>query len=173
MRVILVGTLVVMTVAAGPALGTAKASSLKCWAQPERQLLMVDQDNGEECCNSGAEFGRGLASVGLNLVYTPFRMVYGFLGAEFGGIAGWATGGDMRASRSLWRPTVDGEYYIRPAHLDGTQRFRFSEATPPESARHRLVAPFTATLRGDDEPLDADPAVEAQPEGELGADEGF
>jgi len=173
MRAILVGTMVVMTAVAGPAFGMEQASSLTGGAQPERPLLMLEQDTGQECCRSGAEFGRGLASVGLNLIYTPFRMVYGFLGAGLGGIAGWSTGGDLRTSRGLWRPTVDGDYHIRPAHLDGTEPFRFSDATPPESVRYRLVAPITATLRGDDEPSETYPEVEGQPGSEMGADDSF
>lgn len=149
MRAILVGTMMLLVVAAGPAFAIEEASSSTCGAAPEGQVLLGDPGDGQECCNSGAEFGRGIASIGLSLIYTPFRMVYGAVGAGLGGFAGWATGGDLRASKGLWRPTVDGEYYVRPAHLDGSEPFRFSDATPSESARYRLVAPFTATLSDD------------------------
>jgi hypothetical protein len=57
-------------------------------------------------------------------------MVVGIAGAELGGIAGWSTGGDVRTARSVWRPTVEGNYYITPDHFDGERQFRFSNLEP-------------------------------------------
>src|SRR3989304_5337926 len=154
MRVMFVGTMMAMAVVAGPAFGPEEAPSSA--ASMERSGLMQDLGSRPGCRDSGGEFGRGLASVGLSLIYTPFRLVYGLVGAELGGIAGWTTGGDRRASRALWRPTLDGDYYIRAGHLDGTEPFRFSDATRPESARYGLGAPFSATLEHDAPSDDAD-----------------
>jgi hypothetical protein len=103
-----------------------------CPPQPAREQLV------EEYHTSGAELGMALASTGLSLIYTPFRMVFGFVGAGVGGIAGWATGGDQRTAHGIWRPTVEGDYFIRPDHLDGTERFEFSNVRPVVYERYRI-----------------------------------
>ena len=104
--------------------------------------VIVEHEHG-----AGAEFGLAVASTFLSLIYTPFRFVYGVVGAELGGVGGWSTGGDMRTAKGIWRPTTEGHYYIRPDYLDGTERFRFNGAVPPgqmaqtvESRQARMAA---------------------------------
>jgi hypothetical protein len=104
--------------------------------------VIEEHDHG-----AGAEFGLAVASSVLSVLYTPFRFVYGVVGAELGGVAGWTTGGDMRTAKGIWRPTTEGHYYVRPDYLDGTERFRFNGGVPPgrmaqtvESRQARVVA---------------------------------
>lgn len=95
----------------------------------------------EERHSAAAEFGLALASTGLNLVYHPVRMAYGLLGAAVGGFGGWTTGGDPRTAHALWRPTVEGDYYIRPGHLDRSERFRFNGTVPNERVSYVVQEP--------------------------------
>jgi hypothetical protein len=81
--------------------------------------------------SAGAEFGFAVAATVLNIVYTPVRMVYGATGAALGGFSGWVSGGDLRTAKGWWVPTTEGDYYVRPAHFDGSTRFRVIGAVPP------------------------------------------
>jgi hypothetical protein len=102
----------------------------------------------EDVHGAGAEFGLAVASSALSILYHPFRMVYGVVGAAFGGFAGWTTGGDMRTAKGIWRPTTEGHYFFRPDYLDGTERFRFNGGV---SAVHEteVVAHEVVTTRDD------------------------
>lgn len=84
----------------------------------------------EDYHSAGAEFGMGVASTVLSVFYTPVRLVVGVVGAHLGGVEGWLTGGDLRTARSMWRPTVEGDYFIRPDHLDRTEHYEFSNVRP-------------------------------------------
>ena len=143
MRSILVGAMVAMVAAmAGPAFGEMSDDDLRArpenggvvhFTNPTAQVVEEDYHSG------GAEFGLALASTGLSLIYHPFRAVFGLIGAELGGFGGWATGGDLRTAKGLWRPTVEGDYYIRPDQLDGTQGFRFNGTAPIRERRMVMV----------------------------------
>lgn len=125
MRGILVGAMVV-AMAAGPAFAGTAGEPCGAWHDTNPSGAVVD----EHYPSAGADFGLGLAATGLSLIYTPFRAVYGIVGAALGGLGGWSTGGDLRTAKALWRPTVEGQYYVRPDHLDGRERFRFNGASP-------------------------------------------
>src|SRR5436853_5009492 len=91
---------------------------------PFREVVVEDYHS------AGAEFGMGVASTVLSIFYTPVRLVVGVVGAHLGGFEGWITGGDLRTARSMWRPTVEGDYFIRPDHLDRTEHYEFSNVRP-------------------------------------------
>ncbi len=93
--------------------------------------------------------GRGVAATTLSIFYTPVRLVVGVVGAAVGGFEGWATGGNMRTARSMWRPTVEGDYFIRPDHLDRTERYEFGNFAPIAHERYTLHGRH-ATLREDE-----------------------
>src|SRR5262252_2597939 len=112
MRMILVGAMVAVVGMTGPAFGgvnvvdgrSPECSGAVNSSNPSGQVI-VERDHG-----AGAEFGLAVASSVTNLVYTPFRFVYGVVGAGLGGFAGWSTGGDMRTAKGVWRVTTEGHY---------------------------------------------------------------
>ncbi len=73
--------------------------------------------------SSGAEFAKGVAAPVLSVVYFPVKLAVGTAGALFGGISGWATGGNERAAEGIWRPLTGGSYFITPEVLDGKKPF--------------------------------------------------
>jgi hypothetical protein len=163
MRMILVGAMVAMAVVAGPAFASMSGEPSPLESGPGNA---VHESNPtarvihEDHHGAGAEFGLGLASVGLSIVYAPFRVVYGLVGAGLGGFGGWTTGGDMRTAEALWRPTVDGHYFIRPGHLDGRERFRFNGAVPAVREPETFDQPIPQQEAGELEPLEG-PATDA------------
>lgn len=106
----------------------------------------------EESHSAGAEWGMGVASTVLSVFYTPVRLVVGVVGAGLGGVEGWLTGGDVRTARSMWRPTVEGAYYIRPDHLDRTERYQFGNFDPVVRERHTLRG-SEVVLHEEEEPV--------------------
>ena len=133
MRMILVGAMVAAVGMAGPAFGGMDGAD----GGPPQVTGEVNFTNPsgrvieERAHGAGAEFGLAVASSVLSVVYFPFRFVFGAVGSELGGVAGWTTGGDMRTAKGIWVPTAEGHYFMRPDYLDGTERFRFSGAVPP------------------------------------------
>jgi len=92
----------------------------------------------EDYHSAGSEWGMGVASTIFSVFYTPVRLVVGVVGAGLGGVEGWLTGGDLRTARSMWRPTVEGDYYVRPDHLDGTERFEVGNVRPIARERYTV-----------------------------------
>jgi hypothetical protein len=80
--------------------------------------------------SAGEEFGMALGASLLSVLYTPVRLVYGVVGAGLGGVQGWVTGGNRRAADGMWRVTTEGDYYVRPDHFDGSERFDFTNVGP-------------------------------------------
>ena len=165
MRAILVGALVAVVGTASAALAggmsgdadlraerAARKATVVAPTVVEREQRTVHQAPPfrhivvEEYHNAGAEFGMGIASSLLSLIYSPFRMGFGLAGAGLGGFTGWSTGGDLRAARAVWRPTVEGDYFVRPDHLDGTERFEFSNVRPVVRERYTIRGPATVVL---------------------------
>lgn len=157
MRSILVGMAVVMVGLAAPAYGGSIVDdserrpgsaheSVAVETHPtvveERTVIHQTPPFGdvvvEDYHSAGAEFGMGVASTILTLFYTPVRLTVGVVGAGLGGVEGWINGGDIRSARSMWRPTVEGDYFIRPDHLDGTEHYDFGNFRPVARERYTL-----------------------------------
>ncbi len=155
MRSILVGLAALVVAAAGPAYGggivgdeevrrgtvtesevvetpVTRESMVVHQRAPFREVVVEDYHS------AGAEWGMGVASTILSIFYTPVRLAVGIVGAGLGGVEGLLTGGDLRTARSMWRPTVEGDYYIRPDHLDRTERYEFSNVRPIAHERYTL-----------------------------------
>ena len=129
----------------------------------------------EDYHSAGAEWGMGVASTILSVFYTPVRLTVGIVGAGLGGVEGWLTGGDLRTARSMWRPTVEGDYFIRPDHLDRTERYEFSNVQPIARERDTIWGREPIVLEEREAvavaPIDADfGAVEPELEDDSGDD---
>jgi len=117
----------------------------------------------ERSHTAGEELGMGVGATLFSLLYSPIRLAVGVVGAELGGVMGWSTGGDERTARSLWRPTVEGDYYITPDHFDGERQFRFSNVDPVVYETNTLrgrdaVTSISARCPGADDYVETDPA---------------
>lgn len=144
MRMILVGVMVAAVTMMGPAVGGVAIADDNPpasrgdfnYANPSGQVI-VEHEHG-----AGADFGVAIASSVLSILYHPVRMVYGIVGAELGGIVGWTTGGDMRSAKSVWGPTTEGNYFVRPDYLYSTERFHHGrQHVQAEPVETRVVAP--------------------------------
>lgn len=166
MRSVLVGMVALVVAVSGPAYGgsiddteprPAPAREVVEPAPVQQERTVVHQRAPfrdvvvEEYHSAGAELGMGIASTVLSVFYTPVRLAVGVVGAGLGGVEGWLTGGDLRTARSMWRPTVEGDYFIRPDHLDRTERYEWGNFRPVVRERY--------TLRGREVVVHEDEAV--------------
>ena len=154
MRSILVGVVVAVVAVGGPAFGGDVVDDMERRPEaavevietaPETEERTVIHQSApfrdvvvEEYHSAGAEMGMGVASTILSVFYTPVRLAVGVVGAGLGGVEGWLTGGDLRTARSMWRPTVEGDYFIRPDHLDKTERYEWSNVRPVVRERYTI-----------------------------------
>jgi hypothetical protein len=53
----------------------------------------------------------------LTIPYGAAKMVYAIGGGIVGGLAWTMTGGSMDAAKSIWIPSMTGDYIIQPQHL--------------------------------------------------------
>lgn len=69
------------------------------------------------------EFGLGVASSVLSIVYFPVKLAVGVVGAALGGVGGFVTGGNERVAVSAWQPLTGGSYFVTPQVLEGDRPF--------------------------------------------------
>ncbi len=66
-----------------------------------------------------------VGTVLANVVYLPAKVIFAGTGAVTSGAAYLLTLGDADVSRSIWNPTVNGDYVVTPDMIDGKQAVRF------------------------------------------------
>jgi hypothetical protein len=77
--------------------------------------------------------GRQAACWALTIPYGAAKMVYAIGGGIVGGLALAITGGNMEVAKSIWIPSMTGDYIVQPQHLTGEKRLYFvgvSSAVP-------------------------------------------
>jgi hypothetical protein len=89
-------------------------------------LLVVGRPAvGRAHLSPGEEFGLALASAASNLLYIPAKVAVAAVGLPIGAATGILSGGDVRAAYAVWVPAASGTYFLRPAHLEGTEPIDF------------------------------------------------
>jgi len=71
----------------------------------------------------------------LTIPYGAVKMAYAIGGGMVGGLAYAITGGNMEVAKSIWIPSMTGEYIVQPQHLTGEKHLYFVGASsePPLS----------------------------------------
>ncbi len=99
------------------------------------------------------DFGLGVGTVLVDLVYMPVKVVYATLGGLTGGLAFLLTGGRMDTASAIWRPSLGGTYVITPSMLRGDDPIYFSGSADdaeeaPRGERHTSEEPLDNRDRG-------------------------
>lgn len=74
--------------------------------------------------------GLQAASWALSMPYGAVKIAYAIGGGAVGSLAWAATGGNMELAKSIWIPSMTGDYIIQPQNLTGEKRLYF--VGPPE-----------------------------------------
>jgi hypothetical protein len=61
----------------------------------------------------------------LTVPYGAAKMAYAIGGGIVGGLAWTMTGGNMEVAKSIWIPSMTGDYIVQPQHLTGEQHLYF------------------------------------------------
>ncbi|MGZ8366428.1 MAG: hypothetical protein ACXW37_08690 [Nitrospira sp.] len=69
--------------------------------------------------------GRQAACWALTIPYGAAKMVYSIGGGMVGGVAWAMTGGNMEVAKSIWVPSMTGDYIVQPQHLTGEKHLYF------------------------------------------------
>ena len=72
---------------------------------------------------SGA--GMGAASAVATILYFPFKAAFAIGGGIVGGLAYVFSGFSEPTAKSIWVPSILGDYAIFPEHLNGDRPIRF------------------------------------------------
>jgi hypothetical protein len=112
------------------------------WVQVRRELLVGaafcallvlpgepvqahGDDISETNPSSPEAAGRQAACWALTIPYGAAKMVYSIGGGIVGGFAWAATGGNMAVAKSVWIPSMTGDYIVQPQHLAGEKHLYF------------------------------------------------
>ena len=71
------------------------------------------------------EAGLQAASWLLTLPYGAAKVAYAIGGGVVGGLAWAMTGGKTEVAKSVWIPSMTGDYIVQPKHLTGQKPLRF------------------------------------------------
>ena len=69
--------------------------------------------------------GRQAACWALTIPYGSAKMIYSIGGGLVGGFAWAVTGGNMAVAKSVWVPSMTGDYIVQPQHLTGEKHLYF------------------------------------------------
>lgn len=75
-----------------------------------------------------------VTSWALSVPYGAAKMSYAIGGGIVGGLAWLITGGNMEVAKSVWIPSMTGDYIVQPPHLTGEMHFYFVGVAATESA---------------------------------------
>lgn len=81
--------------------------------------------SGQSNLASPESAGRQAACWALTVPYGAAKMVYAIGGGIVGGLAWTVTGGNMRVAKSIWIPSMTGDYIVQPQHLTGERHLYF------------------------------------------------
>jgi hypothetical protein len=70
--------------------------------------------------------GYGTLCVIANIFYMPAKVVYASIGTLTGGLAYILTAGNADTARSIWSPSLGGNYVVTPEMLRGDQPILFN-----------------------------------------------
>ncbi len=65
----------------------------------------------------------------LTIPYGAAKMAYAIGGGIVGSLAWAITGGNMEVAKSIWIPSMTGEYIVQPQHLTGEKHLYFVGAS--------------------------------------------
>ncbi len=77
--------------------------------------------------------GIGAAALVANVGYIPAKMAYAIMGGIAGGVGYALTGGNEKASNTIWRSTLGGDYVVTPDMLSGQTPLHFTGPAGPDA----------------------------------------
>ena len=127
-RVLLVGTIFCMV------LGVTGESALAHGDEMSETSLSPSSPSSPSNLASPEAARLQAACWALTIPYGAVKMAYAIGGGIVGGFAWAVTGGNMETAKSIWVPSMTGDYIVQPQHLTREKHLYFvgaSSAGPP------------------------------------------
>lgn len=83
----------------------------------------VSTNRGQDESHSALTY---VATVLADVVYVPAKVIFAGVGAATSGAAYLLTLGDAGVSRNIWNTSVNGDYVLTPAMIEGEQPVHFT-----------------------------------------------
>lgn len=80
-----------------------------------------------------AELGKGLATVGVNLIYGPVKLIYALGGGMVATVAWAFSGGDVEVARPIVDASLRGDYFVSKNQLWADEELEFIGRRPEQS----------------------------------------
>ena len=137
----------------GPELKFPASTEMETRSMSSNEIDSANQDELESYSESepssdfsSDEVGPQVASGALSILYTPVKIIYAGLGGIFGGFAYVLTGGEKETTDAIWAASIEGDYYLTPAHLKGETPLRFvgPSSEQPDGKDLDSLDPFIA-----------------------------
>lgn len=74
--------------------------------------------------------GTGAATIAANVFYIPAKLTYATLGGITGGLAYLLTGTNKEIAERVWKPSMGGDYVVKPSHIRREETLYFSAPVP-------------------------------------------
>lgn len=74
--------------------------------------------------------GVGTMAVMFNVVYIPAKLTYATLGGLTGALAYVLTGTNREVAERVWKPSLGGDYVVKPSHIKRQETLYFSAPIP-------------------------------------------
>jgi hypothetical protein len=89
---------------------------------PPGSTLAEDQASSTD---SSDDTGIQVASWALTVPYCIGKSAFAIAGSVVGGLGYAFSGGNLKTAQSVWTPSINGTYILRPAHLRGEEPIHF------------------------------------------------
>ena len=90
--------------------------------------------------SSPTEAGLQAACWVLSMPYGATKVAYAIGGGIVGGLAWAMTGGNMEVAKSVWIPSMTGDYIVQPQHLMGEKHLYFVGVSSEEPTYRRAIS---------------------------------
>ncbi|MDR4494167.1 MAG: hypothetical protein AB7P17_07485 [Nitrospirales bacterium] len=115
---------------------SADANIEKSQVAPPTQSSANSSNSKGDPGEKESSLGLQVASGALSILYTPFKVVYAGLGGIIGGLAYVMTAGNERVAQSIWDVSLEGDYWVKPSHLEGDESLHFQGQSKTPNVVH-------------------------------------
>ena len=88
--------------------------------------------------------GMQVTSFFASLCYAPLKIAFALGGGIVGGLTYVFSGGNEKAAKNVWIPSMYGTYLITPEHLAGDKPVRFLGVAAEDDSAHADSAPMNS-----------------------------
>ncbi len=111
-------------------MGRVKRSGRPVWRAALLTLCLMTAPIAAQAESPAAELGKGMATVAVNLIYGPAKLIYALGGGLVATIAWAFSGGDVDVARPIVDASLRGDYMVSKGQLWAGEELEFIGRRP-------------------------------------------